>query len=85
MQIKIACAVSILALLFRAMLDAKTYDWSFFFLSVIAIAIATMKPTGFEAETGTVPLPSDALPGAFRHRVSAVSAARPAVYHSSRQ
>jgi putative inorganic carbon (HCO3(-)) transporter len=85
MQIKIACAVSILALLFRAMLDAKTYDWSFFFLSVIAIAIATMKPTGFEAETGTVPLPSDAQPGAFRHRVSAVSAARPAVYHSSRQ
>jgi O-antigen ligase len=37
-ETRVAGYVSFLAILFRALLDAKVYDWSFYFLAVIAIA-----------------------------------------------
>jgi O-antigen ligase len=43
-----ATQVCMLTIIVRAMLDAKTYDWSFYFLAVIGIAIATIKAIGEE-------------------------------------
>lgn len=49
--LRIATQVCIWTIMFRAMLDAKTYDWSFYFLATIAIAIAALPAA--EPEPGT--------------------------------
>jgi O-antigen ligase len=41
--IRAATQICILTIILRAMLDAKAYDWSFYFLAVMAIVIATLQ------------------------------------------
>jgi len=67
--LRLATQVCVWTIMVRAMLDAKTYDWSFYFLAVIAIVIATL-PGGENESTETSARPSPAVP----------LNARPAVY-----
>jgi len=42
-QFRVATAIAVIAIFARSNLDAKEYDWSFYFLVVMAIAISTLK------------------------------------------
>lgn len=50
--LRLATQVCVWTIMVRAMLDAKTYDWSFYFLAAMAIVIATL-PGGEKESTAT--------------------------------
>jgi O-antigen ligase len=70
--LRIATQVCIWTIMFRGMLDAKTYDWSFYFLAVMAIVIATLPDTGTEtgreAASNAASLPIDVRPAVYGRR-----------------
>jgi putative inorganic carbon (hco3(-)) transporter len=76
--LRAATQICIFTIMLRALLDAKTYDWSFYFLAVMAILIATTRGT----ETSATAVEEVAQPRNVpaRRRLAAPLAARPAVY-----
>lgn len=75
-----ATQVCVFTIMLRALLDAKTYDWSLYFLAVMGILIATT--TGVEAaakEPEATPAESQAL-AARRRAPYAPPPPRPTVY-----
>lgn len=67
--LRLATQVCVWTIMVRAMLDAKTYDWSFYFLAALAIVIATL-PGGEDEAAERTPSRTPAVP----------VNARPAVY-----
>jgi O-antigen ligase len=41
-ELKVATLITLLTIIFRSMLDAKAHDWSFYFVTVVAIAVSTL-------------------------------------------
>jgi O-antigen ligase len=81
--VRAATQIGIFTIMLRAMLDAKTYDWSFYFLAVIAILVGTT------AAAASMTSATDAVPdaamepqnGSGRRRLPAPPVqARPMVY-----
>jgi putative inorganic carbon (hco3(-)) transporter len=70
-EIRLATLVCLLTILFRALLDAKPHDWSFYVIATIAIAASTLKAPETSTEKVT-----DEQPTASR----SVPSFRPAVY-----
>ena len=75
-EIRLATFISLCAIMFRSLLDAKAYDWSYYVLAVLAIAssILASRCAHGEATAQQAAAPSEAPP-----RRPAVSA-RPMVY-----
>lgn len=71
-QTQLAAWVSLWSILFRALLDAKQYDWSFYTLAVIAIVSSTLLARSAQRNEATAP--GSAEPAAPRASV------RPMVY-----
>src|SRR5207244_10292748 len=44
-EIRLATFISLCAIMFRSLLDAKAYDWSYYVLAVLAIASSDRKST----------------------------------------
>lgn len=59
-EAQVAAKVMMLGLLFRAIFDAKEYDWSFYFLVVIAVATSAL--ARFSPGSSAMPTRPDALP-----------------------
>jgi O-antigen ligase len=70
--LRVATQVCIWIIMFRAMLDAKAYDWSFYFLATLAIAIATLPAAeterGEQAAGAAPPVPVNARPAVYGRR-----------------
>jgi O-antigen ligase len=70
--LRVATQVCIWTIMFRAMLDAKTYDWSFYFLAAFALVIATLpggESESLEASPGLVPaVPVNVRPAVYGRR-----------------
>lgn len=70
--LRIATQVCIWTIMFRAMLDAKTYDWSFYFLATMAIAIAALPAAepepGKEPAGGVSSVPVNVRPAVYGRR-----------------
>jgi O-antigen ligase len=70
--LRLATQVCIWTIMFRAMLDAKTYDWSFYFLATMAIAIATLPAAetepSREAPGGVSSVPINVRPAVYSRR-----------------
>lgn len=70
--LRLATQVCIWTVMFRAMLDAKTYDWSFYFLATMAIAIATLPAAetepSKEAAGGVSSAPVNMRPAVYSRR-----------------
>jgi O-antigen ligase len=70
--LRLATQVCIWTIMFRAMLDAKTYDWSFYFLATMAIAITTLPAAEDERDDEKVremfSVPVDARPAVYSRR-----------------
>jgi O-antigen ligase len=70
--LRIATQVCIWTIMFRAMLDAKTYDWGFYFLATMAIAIAALPAAetepAKEAAGGVSSLPINVRPAVYGRR-----------------
>ncbi len=59
--VRLATQICIWTLMFRAMLDAKTYDWSFYFLAAMAVVIGTL-PGGEKESVATAASGGPAMP-----------------------
>lgn len=70
--LRLATQVCVWIIMFRAMLDAKTYDWSFYFLATMAVVIATLpatEPEPGEETAGTAsPVPVNVRPAVYGRR-----------------
>ena len=67
-EAQVAAKVMMLGLLFRASFDAKEYDWSFYFLVVVAIATSTL--SRFSTRSSVVsevgpPIPTEVKPAVY--------------------
>jgi O-antigen ligase len=59
--LRLATQICIWTIMFRAMLDAKTYDWSFYFLAAMAVVIGTL-PGGEKESVATAASARPAMP-----------------------
>jgi O-antigen ligase len=79
--LRAATQICMFTIMLRALLDAKTYDWSFYFLAVMGILIATTtSATEVPAEVESSPAPVSPLAARRRGPYPAPSSRRPAVY-----
>lgn len=78
--LRTATQVCIFTIMLRALLDAKTYDWSFYLLAVLGILIASTTGAEAPAEAGPDPAPESQALAVRRRAPYAPPAARPAVY-----
>jgi O-antigen ligase len=66
-ETQVAGFVTLGCIIFRATLDAKVYDWSFYYLVVIAIATAALASRSASAVPATAKAsPTPALPAGVR-------------------
>jgi uncharacterized membrane protein YqjE len=70
--LRVATQACVWIIMFRATLDAKTYDWSFYFLDVMAIAIAMLPVTepdpGSEPAVAVSSMPMNVRPAVYGRR-----------------
>jgi O-antigen ligase len=70
--LRVATQICIWTIMFRAMLDAKTYDWSFYFLAAMAIVIATLPGDAKESvetsASGVAAVPVTVRPAVYGRR-----------------
>lgn len=76
--LRAATQVGIFTIMLRALLDAKTYDWSFYFLAVMGLLIATTRAAETSTAVEEAPMQPQSAPA--RRLVAAPLSARPAVY-----
>jgi len=79
-EIRLATFISLCAIMFRSLLDAKAYDWSFYVIAVLAIAtsVVASSPAAQPAAQGEAAEHKTAVPGEAARRPAA--SARPMVY-----
>jgi O-antigen ligase len=58
-----ATAISLYSIMFRAILDAKAHDWSFYFLLVVGLAATLLRPSPGIGKAGANPAPNPPLQG----------------------
>jgi O-antigen ligase len=81
--LRMATQIAIVSILFRSMFDAKSYDWSYYTLAAIAVALAaiarqeTVESAGQEPVPELARMPAEARANARRPNVYGTRALRP--------
>lgn len=79
--LRLATFIGFVTLMFRSMLDAKVYDWSYYFFIVVAVGASTLDarvpaPVSDQASAGK----ADSAKADRKDRAMGTSIIRPSVY-----